>query len=158
MMSVGQPQNLYERPMQSTLATAPSVAPNLPQVSTNPVMVAAPMTYEGYKPPASAPEYATKVYITPAVAAQPVSVTSDDHHHQVVAFPTTSQAAQAVATAPPLESANFIGEYEDPLHAQIYKTQPPAPALSSQLQMPTNAATVVLSETLAQLHVDNAKH
>lgn len=127
MVSVGQPQNLYERPIQNTIATAPSVAPNHPQVSTNSLMVAAPMTYEGYKSRSPAPEYTTKVYITPAVAAQPVSVTSDDHHHQVLAFPPASQAAQAVATGPPLESTNYIAEYEDPLHAQIYKTQPPAP-------------------------------
>ena len=128
-----------------------------PQVPPNPAMVASPVVYDGHKPAAPAPEYAAKVYRTSAVPTQPVNLPSDDHHHQVVAFPPVSQPSQPVDSAP-LENTSYMGEYEDPMHAQIYKTQPPAPTLTSKLQTATNAATVMLSETLAQLHVDNTKH
>lgn len=118
-----------------------------PQMPTSPIAVSSPMVFDGHNPSAIAPEFAAKVYKTSAMVTPPVNLPSDDnhHHHQVVTSP--------------LESASYGGEYEDPMHAQIYKTQPPGPMLPSQLQTAGNATKVMLSETFAQLHVDNTtKH
>ncbi|KNA11928.1 hypothetical protein SOVF_130670 [Spinacia oleracea] len=141
MMPMGQTRNLYDASMPHTLTTAPNVARSQPQMPSNPVMVSSPMVYEGY----SKPEYAAEVYM-------PTSVSN-----QSMTMPPVHQSAQPV-TVPPLENTNYISEYEDPMHAQIYKTQPSGLTLPSQLQMATSAATDILPESFTQLQVENSKH
>ncbi|KAJ1442563.1 hypothetical protein SESBI_00929 [Sesbania bispinosa] len=46
---------------------------------------------------------------------------------------------------------------DDFTHAQIYKSQPPPPTMSSKYQTMTKETTNLISEALAQLHVDNLK-
>lgn len=148
--------DLYRTPIQAVNVPSGD-RPTQPQGPSNPVMVGSSVVYDGHKPAAPAPEYAAKVYRTSAVPTQPANLPSDDHRAQVVAFPPVSQSSQPVDSTP-LENTSYMSEYEDPMHAQIYKTQPPAPTLPYKLQTATNAAAVMLSETLAQLHVDNTKH
>ncbi|TKY50496.1 clustered mitochondria protein [Spatholobus suberectus] len=53
------------------------------------------------------------------------------------------------------ESPKCGNELDDDLaHVQIYKSQPPPPALPSKYQTMTKASTNLLSKALAQLHVD----
>lgn len=142
MMPIGHTQNLYDTSMPHTLTTAPNVARSQPQVLSNPVMVSSPMVYEGYnKPAALAPEYDAKLHRPTAVASQPETL------------PPVNQPAQAFSV-PSLENTNYVNEYEDPMHAQIYKTQPSGLTLPSQLQMATSAATVMLPESFTHLQVE----
>ncbi|KAL2896272.1 hypothetical protein RDABS01_038056 [Bienertia sinuspersici] len=145
MMPIGRSQNLYDASMPRNLTSAPTVATSQPQVPPSPVMIASPMIYEGYKPASPAPEYAAKVCRPTSVACLPM------------ALPSVNQPAQPV-TIPPVDKTSYINEFEDPMHAQIYKTQPSDATLPSQLQMATSAATVMLTEGFNQLKMENAKH
>ncbi|KAJ7971250.1 Phox/Bem1p [Quillaja saponaria] len=61
-----------------------------------------------------------------------------------------------VITTASRESSEYDNEPDDDLsRVQIYKSQPPPPSLPSSYQTVTNSATNLLSETLAQLHMDN---
>ncbi|KAL9231309.1 hypothetical protein vseg_006551 [Gypsophila vaccaria] len=150
MMPVGQTQNPYAAPQTVTRVHS---QPQISQVAPEPVMVASHMVYGGYNcnPAVPAPTYATKVYGATAVASQPVTGTIDDRNPQLVAYPPSNQPQPVTVT--PVETANYASEFEDPMHAQIYKTQPPAPTLSVELQ----TETMLLSESLAQLQVENPK-
>ncbi|GMH30606.1 hypothetical protein Nepgr_032449 [Nepenthes gracilis] len=87
------------------------------------------------------PEYASKVYQAAAASAgvTPPPAVPSDERQQTVEFPLSNE---------------FTSEYEDPAHAQIYKSQPPAPA--SKLEAMANAATLI-SENLTQLNLGNKK-
>ncbi|XP_010693492.2 uncharacterized protein LOC104906439 [Beta vulgaris subsp. vulgaris] len=146
MMPVGKTQNLYDASIPC--ASAQNVGTNQPQVPPNSVLVASPMRYEGYnKPTTPAPEYGAQVYMPTAVATQPVHL------------PPVNQPPQPVSVALcenmnyVNENVNYVNEYEDPMHAQIYKSQPSGPTL----QMATNAATSMLPENFTQLQVENTK-
>ncbi|CAO2817220.1 unnamed protein product [Amaranthus hypochondriacus] len=121
--SVEQTQNPYGTSMTHPLTTPPNASNSWPQI---PLMV-----YEGYKPMNTTPEYAG--------VTQPLSL------------PSMNQPAQPI-TPSPIEKFNFFGDYEDPMRAQIYKTQPsgPSPTSSSQLQM--------LPERFSQLQMENTSH
>uniref|UniRef100_A0A803M492 PB1 domain-containing protein n=1 Tax=Chenopodium quinoa TaxID=63459 RepID=A0A803M492_CHEQI len=146
MMPMGQTQNMYDASMPRTMTTAPNVARSQPHVPSNPVVVSPPIIYEGYNKPATpVSEFAAEVYMPAAMATQPVTL------------PAVHQPAQPV-TVPPIEKANYISEFEDPMHAQIYKTQPSGLILPSQLQMAQSAATAMLPESFTQLQLESTKH
>lgn len=67
----------------------------------------------------------------------------------------TYHPSQSVASVP-LDTATYSTEHDDDdddlAYAQIYKSQPPAPALVPRYETMTKAATVLLSETSPQLH------
>ncbi|KAK9700222.1 hypothetical protein RND81_08G224500 [Saponaria officinalis] len=152
MMPVGQAQNTYAVPQTLTHSHSQ------PQLAPNPVMVASHMVYEGYncKPAVPTAAYAGKVYGTTTITSQPVTGGTDDHkthNRQFLAFPPQNLPSQPVAVTP-LETTNYVSEFEDPMHAQIYKTQPPAPTLPVELQPVTKTETVMLSESLAQLQME----
>lgn len=66
----------------------------------------------------------------------------------------SSQSAAMASTA----NVSYDNEYDDDLaYAQIYKSQPSAPALLPKYQTMSKAVTVLLSEASAQLHTDNFK-
>lgn len=56
------------------------------------------------------------------------------------------------------ESPKYSNEFEDaPGLIDIYKSQPPPPSNPSKFPSTANAASNLLSEALAQLHMDNNK-
>ncbi|XVF71565.1 hypothetical protein PTKIN_Ptkin12aG0048300 [Pterospermum kingtungense] len=56
------------------------------------------------------------------------------------------------------ETANYASKLDDdPVHVQIYKSQPPPPMLPSQYQTMTKATALNLSEAMVKLHTDNGE-
>ncbi|CAO2825376.1 unnamed protein product [Amaranthus hypochondriacus] len=121
MMPVGHTQNLSMTP---TLTTTPTVSTNQPQVSSNSVMIPSQMVREGYKPVSPAPKYDEKVYGQIVGSNQPATLSPMNQPMQ----PVTSSA---------VENSSYFSDFEDPIRAQIYKTQPSGPSstMPSQLQM-----------------------
>ncbi|GAB4832335.1 hypothetical protein Ancab_006350 [Ancistrocladus abbreviatus] len=146
----------YDISMPGHLAGSSSVVPTHAPFHTKAVMVTSSLVYDGLKPAPSAPEHASKFYMPATVATQPSNVPSDEHQHQFVTFPMTNQTSPPIISAVAAENASCIGEHEDPVHAQIYKSQPPPPVMLSQFHPVANTAETVLSENLTQLHLDHS--
>lgn len=154
LIPVAQP---YGFPVQSGVANNPAAVtsghpPLHPNTSSNLAQVAYKVTSAS-----PAPESSSQVYRTVHMATPIIDVSHKDNNqhsggvaqinHQTKLFGITST-----------ESADHGNELNDPLHAQIYKSQPPAPILPSQYQTMTNATSVLLSGALTQLHADNIQH
>ncbi|GAB4827924.1 hypothetical protein Ancab_034808 [Ancistrocladus abbreviatus] len=148
LMPVGQAPP-YDMSMPG-LAGSSIVAPTHAPLHSKAVIVSSPLVYDGLMSTLPVPEYTSKVYSPATGTTLPSNVPSDEHQHQFVTFPLTNQPCTPIVAA---ENANSLSEHEDPVHAQIYKSQPPAPLMPSHVHPGANSATV-LSENLTQLHLD----
>lgn len=105
------------------------------------MMMTSKMVYDGFTPAQS----------------QQISVPSEEKQFMAVAKMSLPPQTQAVTVSSVVEGAAKYGEYDDPLHAQIYKTQPSAPAGPTQFQPMANTASLMVSDTLSQLQLDSTK-
>ncbi|GAB2216294.1 hypothetical protein Droror1_Dr00024065 [Drosera rotundifolia] len=143
-MGVGQGQP-YDISMQGHMAGTSNIAASHQTL---------PVVYDGLTPVPSAAEYAAKVYRTGAVSTPAPPVSSGELEQQLMAaFPLGNEMTQSVA-ASAIGNARYVGEYEDLVHAQVYKSQPPEPSSTAQFQAVTSATTAMLSE-MKQLTVEN---
>ncbi|KAL8171525.1 hypothetical protein V2J09_023329 [Rumex salicifolius] len=144
LMPVGQPQ-------QQRMASPPMMASTGPQLQTSPAMLmTSKLVYDGFTPAQPTPDRsAANAYRTGPMVSQPIVVSSEETKFMAIAQISRPPQTQAVAVSSVYEGAMYGcngGVYDDPLHAQIYKTQPPAPAV-----------TMMLSDNLSQLQLDSAK-
>lgn len=165
-----QPYPIYLLPVNQTQTYNLPVQCNLVDIGTN-VSSRPPMhpntalgpPQGGYKEVTAAPpipESATKVYGTiPATSSLVPGTTSLVHvasNQSLMDFPQMHQGAQPIAIST-MENANFYNKPDEDLaYAQIYKSQPPAP-LPSQYQTMTQATTLLLSEPLTKVHMEDAE-
>ncbi|KAJ4822395.1 hypothetical protein Tsubulata_008932 [Turnera subulata] len=126
----GQPYNL---PLQSGLFTTTAMAPNRPPLHPNSSTIHTPQV--AFKVAATAP--------VPELASQACNtVPMNVPHHENSGLPPMNMQAQATDLAS-AETTNFgIESDDDPVRAQIYKSQPPPPMLPSQYQTLSKATTV----------------
>ncbi|XP_065848443.1 protein PAL OF QUIRKY [Euphorbia lathyris] len=105
------------------------------------------------------PEIASsQVYKANKVATAHVNLPHNAYHrHAVINLQAQSIAVTSLET--PTNYSNQLDDDNDNVvHAQIYKSQPPAPALPSQHQTITKSTPgVILSEAFPHLHMDNTK-
>ncbi|KAL6960958.1 hypothetical protein U1Q18_038723 [Sarracenia purpurea var. burkii] len=154
-----QPYQGYLLPIRPTQSYV-SMQCNLLDTSTAAMSMSQmhPITYKEVTEGAPLPESASKVLWT-VVGATPLDrVPSNQNQQPLVDLSELHNESQSVAAAS-MAAANYENEDEDDLvYAQIYKTQPSAPALLSQYQTMTNASgTLLLSEASKILHADNVK-
>ncbi|KAK9272779.1 hypothetical protein L1049_003156 [Liquidambar formosana] len=103
--------------------------------------------------PVPVPESAVQVYPTTPLFHVP----SNQNQQQLMDLPQMHNASQSIAISS-TETAKYCNKVDDdPAYTQIYKSQPPAPSLSSQYQTMTQATAVMLSEALKRLHNDDTK-
>ncbi|KAK8579484.1 hypothetical protein V6N13_142691 [Hibiscus sabdariffa] len=157
-VSARQPQ-AYSMPVQQpSISEAPTGIPSSrPQAPSNPTMAP---THVAYNPmrnaPLAKPEMtaATGLYRTSNTGnPQLVQVQNSQHQQQYVGYSQIHHPSQSVAPTS-AATATYAYEFNDPAHAQMYYTQPPAPNMPSQYQTMTG---VVLPDASAQLPTDNIK-
>lgn len=103
-------------------------------------------------------DFAPQNHLTDDVTTSFVHVTHNGNQQQEMDIYPMHQQSQNVSITS-RESPKFVNELDDDLaHVQIYKSQPPPPKLSSKYQTMSKATVNLLSEALAQLHLDNLKH
>ncbi|XAR51510.1 hypothetical protein NMG60_11006157 [Bertholletia excelsa] len=142
------------------LPVRPTHSYNMPTV-LNPVQVHPPATvitpqgaYKEVMATASPPELSAKVYRTEAGATPLVDVPSNQNQQPLVDLSEMHLSSQPVA---PASKANVADFEDDFAYAQIYKTQPSAPALLAQYQTLSNSGTMLLSEASKRQQADNSK-
>ncbi|CAN0896609.1 hypothetical protein LINGRAHAP2_LOCUS18601 [Linum grandiflorum] len=146
-----QPQPIYfvqvppqtcNMPMQQSGPVSSSTVPSRPPLHPNSSLSSAQMSYKAAAIP-SQPEISSQAY-TRVAPASPLAN---------VPLQMNLQAQPAAVT--PVDEQNYINEDDhDATHAQIYKSQPPPPALPSPFQTVTKDPTTLLADALAQLHTD----
>lgn len=146
LVPVAQPYNL---PMQNSLMNTAAVASSRPPIHPDSSMYPAQMVSNAA---ASLPvaELTSQVYRT----SSPVTVPHVKNQKQGGGPPQMNHQGQPICAAS-METGKKIDD--DPVHAQIYKSQPPPPTLPSQYQTMTPATTILLSEAMARLNTDNIK-
>ncbi|KAF5745241.1 hypothetical protein HS088_TW07G00824 [Tripterygium wilfordii] len=141
-----QPQG-YNLPMQqSSISDAPNTMPlSRSQTPPNPTIVAPSAGYNPVRnaPLAASPEMtASNVYRTVTAGGTPLhQVPSSQHQQQYVGYSQIHHPSQSVAPRS-TGTPNFVYEYTDPAHPQVYYTQPLAPSMPSQYQTMTTASGV----------------
>lgn len=146
LVPVAQPYNL---PMQNSLMNTAAVASSRPPIHPDSSMYPAQMVSNAA---ASLPvaELTSQVYRT----SSPVTVPHVKNQKQGRGPPQMNHQGQPICAAS-METGKKIDD--DPVHAQIYKSQPPPPTLPSQYQTMTPATTILLSEAMARLNTNNIK-
>ncbi|XP_057969910.1 protein PAL OF QUIRKY-like [Malania oleifera] len=130
----------------TSMVPPPSTSMVPPAVAFNEVATASPMPVLSSKVRRTAPD------------GNPLSHVPPDQNKQFMISPQMHHQSQSIATVPMEAAATYNDEFsDDPALAQIYKTQPLAPMLTSQHQTMTKATAELFSETLTQLHTDNIK-
>ncbi|WCJ25317.1 Octicosapeptide/Phox/Bem1p family protein [Euphorbia peplus] len=139
----------YNTPAQSSLVTPATISSSRPPTHPNPSSAQVAYRVATDSPPV--PEITSQVYRTNQGATSHVNLP----HNPNLRHAGMNLQAQSIGMTE-LESTNYTNEVDDDdvVHAQIYKSQPPAPALLSQYQTMTKAT---LSEALAQLNMENTK-
>ncbi|KAJ6290663.1 hypothetical protein OIU78_026412 [Salix suchowensis] len=113
-----------------------------------------------YNAAASLPvaELASQVHRTIPRTSSPVTVPHVENQQQGGGPPQMNHQGQPTCAAAPWRLATISKQIDDdPVHAQIYKSQPPPPTLPSQYKTITPATTILLSEAMTQLNKDNIK-
>lgn len=102
-------------------------------------------------------ESSTKACISGHVAATPISISSNQGQ-QLIGPPEPQNSSELVAP-PSAGTMTHDNEFEDDIaYNSIYKTQPSAPVLPPLYETLTKGATVLFSESSAQLQPNTAKH
>ncbi|KAK6927915.1 PB1 domain [Dillenia turbinata] len=148
-----QPQN---QSMNPSLMDAAFLSPNQPLVCPGASIIAPSVGYNEAKTDAYMAEFGKKVYQTVRPASPFEQATSNKSNQVTMDAPELIPGLHS-ATVASAENDVFGKELDnDPALAQIYKSQPPAPALS-QYQTMTGASTVLLAEALGKMQTDNSK-
>ncbi|KAB5516625.1 hypothetical protein DKX38_027273 [Salix brachista] len=153
LVPVAQPYNL---PMQNGLMNTATVDSSRPPIHPDSSMYPAQMAYNAA---ASLPvaELASQAHRTIPRTSSPVTVPHVENQQQGGGPPQMNHQGQPTCAAS-METGNFSKQIDDdPVHAQIYKSQPPPPTLPSQYKTITPATTILLSEAMTQLNKDNIK-
>ncbi|KAF9664004.1 hypothetical protein SADUNF_Sadunf17G0110900 [Salix dunnii] len=153
LVPVAQPYNL---PMQNGLMNTATVDSSRPPIHPDSSMYPAQMAYNVA---ASLPvaELASQVHKTIPRTSSPVAVPHVENQQQGGGPPQMNHQGQPTCAAS-METGNFSKQIDDdPVHAQIYKSQPPPPTLPSQYKTMTPATKILLSEARTQLNTDNIK-
>lgn len=155
----------------------------LPQYPTSPMPISSyyPMYHPQLHPHQCNPRQPYPVYLVPIRPAQSYSIPVPHNINETatvapirpplpphttvitpqVAYKDAASAADPFDSLssnqnPSLADANYSNKFDDDLvYAQIYKSQPPAPALPPQYQTVTKAAGVALSEAAMKLDTHN---
>ena len=153
LVPVAQPYNL---PMQNGLMNTATVDSSRPPIHPDSSMYPAQMAYNAA---ASLPvaELASQAHRTIPRTSSPVTVPHVENQQQGGGPPQMNHQGQPTCAAS-METGNYSKQIDDdPVHAQIYKSQPPPPTLPSQYKTTTPATTILLSEAMPQLNKDNIK-
>ncbi|KAA8547775.1 hypothetical protein F0562_004204 [Nyssa sinensis] len=147
----------YGMVMQSNVIDTAAIASSRPPLHPHTAMIPPTSAYKEVMAAPPIPEVPAKDYSTVQAATPLFSLPSDQKQH-LVGPPEMHHPSQSVATAS-VAAANYDNELDDNLaYNQIYKTQPPAPALPLQYQIITKGSKVLLSDASAQLHTSNIKN
>ncbi|CAK9161936.1 unnamed protein product, partial [Ilex paraguariensis] len=147
------PSQTYNMPTQGNLIYTATIASGRSPLHPPSAMITSPVVD---KEVTAAPPIPEPAVSRTAPAATPLVNVPSIQNQQLVNPPESYDSSLLVATAS-VAVANYDDEFDDDLtYAQIYKSQPPAPALLPQYQTMTKTA-VLLSEALTKLHTDNLK-
>ncbi|XP_061989745.1 chromatin modification-related protein eaf-1 [Rosa rugosa] len=154
-----------QQPLQSNIseAAAATIASSRSQPPPNPMLSPTAAYSQIRNAPIAKPEIAAGVYRTTTTAAPPslvqVPPTQHQPQQQYVGYAQVHHPSQSTVPTS-TGAANYAYEYADASHAQhaqVYYTQPLAPAMTSQYQTMTAAAAMGLPEVSTQLPNDNIK-
>lgn len=130
------PTQPYNIPVQHNLNDAATVASNRPPLPPHTAMIAPQVAYKE---------------VPPAKTLDSVLC-----NHQQFVDPTDHHASQAAGPASTATASCGTEFHDDLAYAQIYKSQPSAPVLTTtQYQTMTKAAAVLLSEASTKLDTNN---
>lgn len=156
VVPVGQTQTYNSSAQYGSKDTLPVVS-GRPPLHPNSMIIPSQVAYKDVTPGPPIPEFISQVYRATPVANSLIHVPYNENKQHNVAVPPMHSQPPVIGVAS-RETANYSNEHDDdPVRAQIYKSQPPPPTLPSQYQTMTKATTVLLSEALSQLHVDSIK-
>ncbi|XP_038720598.1 ataxin-2 homolog isoform X2 [Tripterygium wilfordii] len=156
-----QPQGYNLPVQQSSISDAANTMPSSrSQTPPNPTIVAPSAGYNHVRnvPLSAKPEMiASNMYRTAnAGGTSLLQVPSSQHQQQYVGYSQIHHPSQS--GGPPTTAAtNFVYEYTDPAHHQVYYTQPLAPSMPSQYQTMTTASGVAMPEVSLQIPTENIK-
>ncbi|CAN1354850.1 hypothetical protein LINPERPRIM_LOCUS43550 [Linum perenne] len=149
------PQTCSNMPMQSGLVSSSTIPSNRPPLHPNSSLNPAHVSYKVAAIP-SQPELSSQAYTRVSTASPLANVPPNSVHQQGGGSILQINLQGQPASVAPVDESNYINEDDhDATHAQIYKSQPPPPALPSQYQTVTKAQTTLLADALAQLNTDN---
>lgn len=164
---VSQPYPIYLVPVRAnqnystqapcSLIDNANVVTSRPPLPSHTTIIQTPIAYKEVSTAIQVPESATKAYQNVSAGIPIVVAPSTPVKQQLMEPPEVHQPSQLV-TAASVAPNNYTKELDEDLaYTQIYKTQPPAPALTPQCQTMMKGVTVMLSESSMQQQ-PNMKH
>nr|GMC59963.1 uncharacterized protein LOC109168531 [Ipomoea batatas] len=120
--------------MQCSVNDTATISPNRPILHPQGHVIPPPTAQKDFPSAQQVPDSSAKVYGTIPISTVPVSAPSTQGQQQFVSHLEAQFSSQPVSSTS-VSVTNYSDEFDDDLsYAQIYKSQPPAPAFISQCQ------------------------